>query len=317
LCMAWSGQCLTSEALSDRSANRGQCSQACRMPYELIVDGERRELGDVRYLLSPQDLDAHAVLGELMDAGVCSFKIEGRYKNVAYVSTTVDALREARAAFGVSPSEEARRTLERKAQLTQLTFSRGGMWGALATIAVAVPMLFRNPAARRYFIGSALIVVPLLHFVLLPLVDNYSAGMAMNRVQETDLTGRDRIALADLEAFAEHPVLGVGPGQSKYYHVRTFRLSSAHTEYSRVLAEHGSLGLIALVLLGLETVRRVLRRGTPLQRALVTSFTIWPLLYMAHSAVRLSVPALLFGIAAAWLLPEDDPRPASLRSQPS
>ncbi len=58
LCVAYSGQCLTSESLGHRSANRGECAQACRMPYELIVDGEMRDLGDKRYLLSPQDLAA-------------------------------------------------------------------------------------------------------------------------------------------------------------------------------------------------------------------------------------------------------------------
>ncbi len=58
LCVAYSGQCLTSESLGQRSANRGECAQACRMPYELVVDGETREMGEVRYLLSPQDLAA-------------------------------------------------------------------------------------------------------------------------------------------------------------------------------------------------------------------------------------------------------------------
>ncbi len=58
LCVAYSGQCLTSESLGQRSANRGECAQACRMPYELIVDGAVRDLGDRRYLLSPQDLAA-------------------------------------------------------------------------------------------------------------------------------------------------------------------------------------------------------------------------------------------------------------------
>ncbi len=56
LCVAYSGQCLTSEALGGRSANRGECAQACRMPYELIADGQTVPLGDRRYLLSPQDL---------------------------------------------------------------------------------------------------------------------------------------------------------------------------------------------------------------------------------------------------------------------
>ena len=54
LCVAYSGQCLTSESLGQRSANRGECAQACRMPYELLVDGVQQEMGEVRYLLSPQ-----------------------------------------------------------------------------------------------------------------------------------------------------------------------------------------------------------------------------------------------------------------------
>ena len=59
LCVAYSGQCLTSEALGGRSANRGQCAQACRLPYEMIVDGQPVDLGDKAYLLSPQDLAAY------------------------------------------------------------------------------------------------------------------------------------------------------------------------------------------------------------------------------------------------------------------
>ena len=73
LCVAYSGQCLTSEALGGRSANRGQCAQACRLPYEMIVDGEKRELGDKAYLLSPQDLAAYDLIQPLIDAGVISF----------------------------------------------------------------------------------------------------------------------------------------------------------------------------------------------------------------------------------------------------
>ena len=70
LCVAYSGQCLTSESLGGRSANRGQCAQACRLPYDLICDGEDVDLGDVKYLLSPQDLAAYALVPELIDAGV-------------------------------------------------------------------------------------------------------------------------------------------------------------------------------------------------------------------------------------------------------
>ena len=86
LCVAYSGQCLTSEALGGRSANRGECAQACRMPYELIADGKPVPLGDRKYLLSPQDLAGLEVLPELVRIGVASLKIEGRLKSPEYVA---------------------------------------------------------------------------------------------------------------------------------------------------------------------------------------------------------------------------------------
>ncbi len=93
LCMSWSGQCLTSEAWGGRSANRGQCAQSCRMPYDLVVDGEQRPLGEVRYLLSPRDLAGFRALPALIEHRVSTLKIEGRYKGPAYVIAAVEAYR--------------------------------------------------------------------------------------------------------------------------------------------------------------------------------------------------------------------------------
>ncbi|NJN29405.1 MAG: U32 family peptidase [Synechococcales cyanobacterium RM1_1_8] len=95
LCVAYSGQCLTSEALGGRSANRGECAQACRMPYELVVDGETVDLGDRRYLLSPQDLSGLPMLPQLIQAGVSCLKIEGRLKAPEYVASVTRIYREA------------------------------------------------------------------------------------------------------------------------------------------------------------------------------------------------------------------------------
>jgi len=95
LCVAYSGQCLTSESLGRRSANRGECAQACRMPYELIVDGALRDLGDRRYLLSPQDLAAVEEIPALIERGVVSFKIEGRLKSPEYVAAVCQVYRRA------------------------------------------------------------------------------------------------------------------------------------------------------------------------------------------------------------------------------
>jgi putative protease len=95
LCVAYSGQCLTSESLGGRSANRGECAQACRMPYDLISDGQQVPLGDKRYLLSPQDLAGLEILPELVRAGVASLKIEGRLKSPEYVASITKVYRQA------------------------------------------------------------------------------------------------------------------------------------------------------------------------------------------------------------------------------
>ena len=95
LCVAYSGQCLTSESLGGRSANRGECAQACRLPYDLISDGQKVDLGDRRYLLSPQDLAGIDVLQELVRVGVSSLKIEGRLKSPEYVASITRVYRQA------------------------------------------------------------------------------------------------------------------------------------------------------------------------------------------------------------------------------
>lgn len=124
LCVAYSGQCLTSESLGQRSANRGECAQACRMPYRLEVDGRMRQLGERRYLFSPQDLCALDLVPQMLAAGVHSFKIEGRLKSPEYVAATTRAYRHAIDAAlqerGLSPK---RRAADLYAM--QMAFSRG------------------------------------------------------------------------------------------------------------------------------------------------------------------------------------------------
>ncbi len=129
LCVAYSGQCLTSESLGQRSANRGECAQACRMPYQIVVDGETRELGEQRYLLSPQDLAAVDLIPDLVRAGVKSFKIEGRLKSPEYVTAVTRVYRkalDAASAQAESPVTPADR------YALEMTFSRGLSTGWLA-----------------------------------------------------------------------------------------------------------------------------------------------------------------------------------------
>lgn len=122
LCVAYSGQCLTSESLGQRSANRGECAQACRMPYELVVDGETKDMGEVRYLLSPQDLAAVDLIPGLIQAGVKSFKIEGRLKSPEYVAAVTRVYRKA---IDAALGKETTPVTDTDRYALEMTFSRG------------------------------------------------------------------------------------------------------------------------------------------------------------------------------------------------
>jgi U32 family peptidase len=128
LCVSYSGQCLTSEMWGGRSANRGECAQACRLPYDLLVDGVQKPMGDVAYLLSPKDLAAIDIIPELIEAGVTSFKIEGRLKSPEYVANVVSKYRKVIDNYfdglPTEPSKEEVREL-------QQSFSRGFTHGFL------------------------------------------------------------------------------------------------------------------------------------------------------------------------------------------
>jgi putative protease len=128
LCVAYSGQCLTSEALGGRSANRGECAQACRMPYEIVCDGRHVDLGNIEYLLSPQDLAAYDLIPHLIELGVASLKIEGRLKTPEYVANITQHYRKAIDA-AVAGANAA--ITPRDVEEMQLSFSRGFSHGFL------------------------------------------------------------------------------------------------------------------------------------------------------------------------------------------
>jgi len=148
LCVSWSGQCLSSEAWGGRSANRGVCAQACRMPYTLEVDGAERPMGEVKYLLSPKDMSAQAAIPALVDAGVTALKIEGRLKSPAYVMTSVQAIRD-RVDAHLAQRAPAPKSLER----SRLSFSRGFSEGFLQGSQHQTLVDGRFPKHRGAFLG--------------------------------------------------------------------------------------------------------------------------------------------------------------------
>ncbi len=151
MCISYSGQCLTSEALGGRSANRGQCAQACRLPYDLIVDGQRRDLGERAYLLSPQDLAAHDLIGPLAKLGVRAFKIEGRLKSAHYVAAATQAYR---AALDAAIDGRSWRIDPRQRQDLEQSFSRGFSHGFLNGPDHQTLVHARFPKSRGVRIGT-------------------------------------------------------------------------------------------------------------------------------------------------------------------
>ncbi|HKD36437.1 MAG TPA: U32 family peptidase, partial [Pirellulales bacterium] len=132
-------------------ANRGQCAQACRLPYDLVVDGQPRDAGDRAYLLSPQDLAAHDLIGPLVTLGVKSFKIEGRLKSAQYVAVASQTYR---AAIDAALAEQPF-ALSRQGQLDLAqSFSRGFTHGFLSGIDHQRLVEGRFPKSRGVKIGT-------------------------------------------------------------------------------------------------------------------------------------------------------------------
>jgi putative protease len=151
LCVAYSGQCLTSEALGGRSANRGQCAQACRLPYQLVCDGEAQNLGDVQYLLSPQDLAAYALVPELINVGVAGLKIEGRLKTPEYVANIT---RHYRMAVDQALAGRPVAFTQRQVEEMELSFSRGFSVGWLQGNNHKALVQGKNPRKHGLFVGD-------------------------------------------------------------------------------------------------------------------------------------------------------------------
>ena len=154
LCVSWSGQCLTSEAWGGRSANRGQCSQSCRMPYSLVVDGAVKDLGDVRYLLSPKDLSGARAIPDLVRIGVHGLKIEGRQKGPQYVATATGGYRRwVDAITSGADQKAAEKQLAQDLLSMALSYTRGFSDGFLAGSDHQTLVEGRFPKHRGVYVG--------------------------------------------------------------------------------------------------------------------------------------------------------------------
>ncbi len=186
-----------------------------------------------------------------------------------------------------------------------ITFSRGGLYNACGAMLLASLLLTHDARSRIRLVLMFALLFVVGYFLILPGLDAFTGGALMERFQDTSLTGRDLLIQADLQIWLEHPLAGVGPGISAILHEAFFKDTAAHTEYSRLLAEHGLLGLAAMILLGVMTLRNFRRTRTKRGKAAVALLAAWSFLFMTNVAMRMVAPALLIGLTFAVLLPDE------------
>ena len=201
-----------------------------------------------------------------------------------------------------------------------MTFSRGGLYVAAGSAVAGSLFLVRNKRSRIKLVIGVALICTIGYYIVLPRLDAFSEGKLSARFQSTKTTGRDQLAVAELEAWQENPFFGLGPGGAESYRHELLSSSStdlmaSHTEYTRLLAEHGILGLNALLLLLLAGVSSLRRANTIENKARIASFLAWSLLFMASNGMRLVAPSFMFGLGLVTLAARDESQRAAARSQ--
>ena len=184
-----------------------------------------------------------------------------------------------------------------------LTFSRGGLYNLVGAIALASIFLLKDSRTRIQFVLAVVLICSLSYFVILPRLDSFTNSAFSARFEDFEATGREEIVQMDLEIWLDHPILGVGPGMAKDIRAELGREASAHTEFSRLLSEHGLFGLAALFCFLLAAALNVLKARTTRERALIVAISGWSFLYMLNAATRLVAPSLMLGLAFVSFIP--------------
>jgi hypothetical protein len=182
-----------------------------------------------------------------------------------------------------------------------LTFSRSGVWIGLTTIATASLFLMRQRGRLVSGLLGGLLVFGLFYFLFQSLND-FTGGKLAARYAEKGFSNRENIARGDLLLALKHPVLGVGTGMLKTQRNSELGIhGAAHTEFTRLLAEHGLSGLLAPAALFWMTLQAFRASSDPLQQAWSASLLAYSLLFMMVSGMRLVAPAVAIGLVMVKL----------------
>ncbi|WP_426575006.1 O-antigen ligase family protein [Aquihabitans sp. McL0605] len=194
--------------------------------------------------------------------------------------------------------------------LSFLTFSRGGMTATALALSGLVISQARNREMRLRILTVVAVVFALGYFVIIPHLNQFTNGAFDKRFSDTS-SGRTQLATNDLAIFREHPLFGVGPGMTKYnripYNICLLRADrcknegSSHTEFTRMLGEHGVPGLVAIALI-VYLVYLALKRAGP-TLPITVAFLTWAIAQMFYANFRVVGIAFAFGFAFVHIAP--------------
>jgi len=181
-----------------------------------------------------------------------------------------------------------------------LTFSRGGVYNLVIALAAALVILLFKPTRFIRSFSVVFFLLLVVGYLIFPQIEELTSGAFSQRFQDIDPISRVSIANEDLRLFYENPAFGVGPGMAYFARgIRTF--TSAHTEYTRTLAEHGVLGVFALLFLVIQMGVAFIKAPGVIERAWIVALAGWSAVEMAHAAMRIVAISLLLGLAVvSW-----------------
>lgn len=182
-----------------------------------------------------------------------------------------------------------------------LTFSRGGVIVSIFAAAVSTMFLMKDYKYRKYAILCLLIIFVVSFLILLPRLNKLTGEKLSTRYQNYGTTSRYQILKMDIQLFLNNPILGVGPGIAKIYHVSrdSTKRYATHTEFSRMLAEHGIFGAISTFLLFLWLRTNIRKTSKYFEKAFVVGILLLGIGSMMHSAMRIAMIPFTLGLTAA------------------
>jgi O-antigen ligase len=189
-----------------------------------------------------------------------------------------------------------------------ITLSRGGVITAFLAIAAFTYYFILSKENKILNLAKYSGLLVLFGFALFVYTSNATGGMLENRYAnknaagntKSDITtGRATLFASEMAAFLDHPFFGIGVGGGKFYRMEELEIQAAsHNEMSRLIAEHGLIGIVALFLLIMVPIRHLFKQPY-LARAFLASFLIFWFLTINHSAMRIAFPGFIYGLSVA------------------